>query len=262
MRSRIVQGFVAVSVVTLCACATEVPVVEQSGECSDAFGAQVCTWAKVQGSTVVEVGATVPLASIENAPKEAAMAWPPTTVATANLPESVRESSGLTHLTMYWEPMGHAPATYMVPHFDFHFYLIPSADRLTIDCSDLNKPASLPAAYSLPDETLPDEVAAMIGVKTLVGICVPEMGMHALPTAELSSETPFRGTMVVGYYHGAPVFLEPMLSQAMLLERQSFDLAIPAVPGLEGAHPTMFRAEYDAGTDAFRFVFSALSPAI
>ena len=49
----------------LCACAREVPVVEVKGECADVFGAQLCSWARMRGETVVEVGADVPMASIE-----------------------------------------------------------------------------------------------------------------------------------------------------------------------------------------------------
>ncbi len=48
-----------------------------SGECADMYGAEVCTWAVMEGETVVELGATVPLASIEAAPAEAEMVWPP-----------------------------------------------------------------------------------------------------------------------------------------------------------------------------------------
>jgi hypothetical protein len=149
--------------------------------------------------------------------------------------------------------------TYMVPHFDFHFYLVPPAQRMAIDCSDRSKPSALAAGYSLPDEVLPPDVATMIGVDTLIGVCIPEMGMHSLVTVELESESPFDGTMVIGYYRGEPIFVEPMLSRSMLLARQSFDLTIPDIPGLTGEQPTMFRAEYDAQLDAYRFVFSAFT---
>lgn len=259
MSGSMTRGLVTMSAL-LCACATEAPIVDVSGECADAFGAQLCSWARVQGDAIVEVGATVPVASIESAPAEVPMAWPPSTVAVVDLPESVVQKTGLTHLTMYWEPVGHPPATYMVPHFDFHFYRITPDARVAIDCADTTKPATLPEGYTLPDEVLPDDIAAMIGVKTLIGVCVPEMGMHSLVTAEMEATTPFQGTMVIGYYRGEPIFVEPMLSKALLMERRSFDLALPAIPGLQGDQPTAFRAEYDAASDAYRFVFSAFSP--
>ncbi len=251
----------AVTALVLFACTSEAPITEVAGECADAFQAPLCSWATTQGDEVLAVGATVAVASISNAPDQMPMAWPPPMVATVGLPDVAREKTGLTHLTMYWEPMGHMPDAYMVPHFDFHFYTIPSGERDAIDCSDLTKPAALPDAYSLPDEELPPEFAAIAGVDKLVGVCVPEMGMHSLPTAELTSKVPFRGTMVVGYYRGSHIFIEPMVPHAVLMERRSFDLAIPTIPGRTGPLPTTFRAEYDPGQDAYRFTFSGIASA-
>jgi hypothetical protein len=232
---------------------------EVAGECEDAYGADICTWATMEGDAVLEVGATIPLASIEGAPGDAPFVWPPHTEAAVNLPEAARKQNGMTHLTFLWEAMGHPPQTFLVPHFDFHFYLIPPDERLAIDCSRLSKPTDLPAGYSMPDEQLPPELAEITGTDTLVGVCVPEMGMHALVTAELESPDPFDGTLVVGYYEERPIFLEPMISRALLLNRRSFDLTVPAVPGLQGQQPTVFRAEYDAEQDAYRFAFSGFS---
>ena len=246
--------------VVLCACAKEVPVVEVSGECADAFQAQLCTWARMQGDSVIDVGAIVPVASIENAPKDAPMAWPPVPVATLRLPAAVQQQTGLTQLTIYWEPMGHPPGPYLTPHFDFHSYTISPEDRLAIDCADLSKPSVLASGYSLPDEILPPEMAAMTGVSTLIGICVPQMGMHSLLTAESESTSLFRGTMVIGYYRGKPVFIEPMISHAMLMEKGAFDLPIPSIPGMTGNYPRAFHAEYDAQHAVYRFVFSDFSP--
>lgn len=184
------------------------------------------------------------------------MTWPPVAAAVLQLPESAQQQSGLTHFTMFWEAHGHPPTPYLTPHFDFHFYTIPSAERAAIDCADTTKPAALPAGYVLPDEPLPPDMAKAIGVPVLVGICVPTMGMHSLLASEVQSTTPFRGTMVIGYYNARPIFIEPMISRAMLQERLGFDLPIPAIPGLTGRHPTVFRGEYDAQGGVYRFVFS------
>jgi hypothetical protein len=85
--------------------------------------------------------------------------------------------------------------------------------------------------------------------------------MHSLLASELERQETFGGTMVVGYYRARPIFIEPMVSRAMLLQKNSFDLPIPAIPGMSGAHPTTFHAEYDAAQSAYRFVFSGFSPA-
>lgn len=247
---------VALLALALCACANETPVAEIQGDCQDTFSGEVCTWARVQGNTLLEAGALVPIASIEKAPAPSGPMHAPTPVAVLKLPESVQPQSGFTEMTMFWEAEGHPPGPYLTPHFDFHFYTIAAEERAAIDCKDTAKPRVLPAAYSLVDVQLPPVMAQVMGAGTLVGLCVPGMGMHSLPSAELRSERPFRGSMVVGYYHTKPIFIEPMITRAMLLEKKSFDLPIPDVPGLDGPHPTVFRAVWDADRQAYRFVFS------
>ncbi len=85
------------------------------------------------------------------------------------------------------------------------------------------------------------------------------MGMHALLASELESDALFDGTMVIGYTDGgAPLFFEPMITREMLMRRQSFELPMPAVSGIpeDVRYPERFQAEYDAGADAYRFIFS------
>lgn len=258
-------SLVAVTVVAagLAGCAArEVPIVEVAGGCAKVHGADVCTWARMQGDRVVDVGATVPIASIENAPGDVhEMAWPPRAAAEIPLPEAIVAATGMRELTVFWEPMGHPPGPYLTPHFDFHFNTIPTAERQAIDCVDTSKPTALPVGYALPDVVLPPDVAKAIGTSELPGLCVPQMGMHALLSSEMASSTPFRGTMVVGYTKGQPIFVEPMLTKAMLLERASFDLPMPMVPGMTPAAPRSFRAEYDAQASAYRFTFAGFGAA-
>ena len=217
------------------------------GDCADVFGAQVCTWALLDGETVLEVGATVPLAAIENAPAEAEMTWPPRMEADIQLPQEAAPT-GLRHLTIFWEPHGHPPGPYLHPHFDFHFYNLSSEETRAIDCADVTKPAVVPSGYVLPDVEVPD-------LGTLIGLCVPQMGMHGLSGAEIESEAAFTGTMVVGYYAGAPIFVEPMITREKLMRRESFTLEMPAVEPPDGVrYPTRVRVDYDAAEDAYRIV--------
>ncbi len=247
---------VAVVATILSACGREVPIVELEGDCAEAYEAQVCTWARMQGTTVLAVGVTVPLASIENAPDDQHMVWPPAVTATLGMPESSQQQAGLTELTFFWEAHGHPPGPYLTPHFDFHFYTIPPAERAAIDCTDETKPSVLPVGYSLPDVTLPPPLAEMAGESILIGLCVQQMGMHSLLTSELESTDAFRGSMVIGYYHGTPIFIEPMVTRALLLEKRSFDLPIPRLPGMSGVYPRTFQAEYDAQQQVYYFEFS------
>lgn len=102
-------------------------------------------------------------------------------------------------------------------------------------------------------------MAKMTGVSTLVGVCVPQMGMHSLPAAELADSTVFKGDMVVGYYAGKPIFIEPMISRAMLMEKKSFDLAIPTIPGVSGIYPRTFHGTWDEAKQAYALTFSGFA---
>ena len=221
------------------------------GECGKVSGADVCTWGEMSGNTLVAFGATVPIASIGNAAADAPMVWPPVVATVIPLPDAVQSGTGFRVLRVYWEAHGHPPGPFLVPHFDFHFYVVPPADVVAIDCADSLKPSALAAGYGLPDVTIPQ-------IGTLRGLCVPQMGMHSLPETELRATQPFQKTMVVGYYHGQNIFVEPMVTRAILLERRSFTLDVPVVPGQPAntRYPTRFRADYDSTAQAYRFVFS------
>ena len=260
MARQFVPSGLVVLAVLASACEKDIPIVEVKGECADVFKGQICTWAHMKGTDVVDVGATIPVASVENAPNTPDMACPPVALARLAVPMEAQQASGVTQLTVYWEAAGHPPGPYMTPHFDFHFYTIAPADQAAIDCKDDAKPAALAAGYSLPDQDLPPDMAKMIGTAKLVGICVPGMGMHSLPTAELESKDPFKGDMVVGYYHAKPIFLEPMISRASLLEKKAMDFPVPTVPGLTGSFPRKWHADYDSTTQSYRFIFSGFTP--
>ena len=238
------------------ACAKPLPITETTGACTPVHGADVCIWSRMHGDTVLAVGATVPFKSIEGAAPETNMVWPPVASAKIPIDAAITKQTGLTTLTMYWEGMGHPPGPFMTPHFDFHFLTVPLASVEAIDCKELSKPAALPAGYGLPDIPLPPPIAKMFGVNTLVGLCVPNMGMHALPTTQIEAKDTFRSSMVVGYTKGQPIFIEPMVTRAMLMEKATFDLAIPSGGGLTGLMPRHFTAMWDSTGNRYRFEFS------
>ena len=218
------------------------------GECRQVHGADVCAWGTMAGDRVVAFGATIPMKAIESAPAEVPMVWPPKADATIPLPAEVKAASGFDNITIYWEPHGHPPGPYLTPHYDFHFN---TTDVSGIDCADSTKPAVIPTAYEMPDVQIPQ-------MGTLVGLCVPGMGMHSLLASELHSPDLFQKTMIVGYYHQLPIFVEPMITKATMMDRRSFALDIPAVPGVSAAahYPTRFRADYDSAAQAYKFTFS------
>ncbi len=224
--------------------------------CAAVAGSQVCTWLEMDGDTPVELGATIPMALIQGVPADAEMVWPPEELGSVALPEQARAALGIDHLGINWEAHGHPPTPFMTPHFDFHFYNIAPAQVGAIDCSDSSEPAALPAPYVLPDVDVP-------GMGTLVGLCVPKMGMHAMPEGDLAGNGPFQASMVLGYYHGSPIFFEPMISQARLLKGADFTLPMPPVQHLPSGvrYPTEFQATYDAANQEYRLVFSGFGSA-
>lgn len=219
--------------------------------CATTLGAEVCAWVVMDGDAVVEVGATIPMTLVESVPADAPMVWPPEALVTIALPAEARSALGIDHMTVNWEAHGHPPAAFLAQHFDFHFYSIAQADVGAIDCSDATRPATLPAGYALPDVEVP-------GMGTLVGLCVPLMGMHAMPSPDVSATDVFDASMIVGYYAGSPVFFEPMVARDFLRERAGFVLPMPTVEGLPPGvrYPTDFRADFDVASDAYRLVFS------
>jgi hypothetical protein len=222
-----------------------------SSSCSSVLGSEICTWVVTEGATPVELGATIPLTLIEDVPTDVDMVWPPRELASIPMPAAAREALGIDRLGINWEAHGHPPATFMTQHFDFHFYSITAAEVRGIDCGDESKPVDVPAPYTLPDIDVP-------GMGTFVGLCVPHMGMHAMPVSEVEETDRFEATMMLGYYSGQPVFFEPMISRDLLLRRSDFDLEMPTVPNLPAGvrYPTEFRADYMAGSDEYRLVFN------
>jgi hypothetical protein len=221
------------------------------GDCASLYDGNVCTWATLSGDAVVEFGATVPVQVIESAPLDLEMVFPPVPVAVIPLPAEVAKRTGFNHLMINWEPHGHPPALFAVPHFDFHFYTVDPAAVMAMDCSDLSKPAQLPAGYALPDIAIP-------GLGELVGLCVPGMGMHAMLAEDVDRTEPFGASMIMGYYEGNAIFVEPMIARSKLLKAEGFTMRVPRVTTAAASvrWPSRFEAVYDKSTLAYRFTFS------
>lgn len=220
------------------------------GPCGQAFGAKVCTSYRTQSGKITEISLTAPVAAVEQAPADAPMVWPPKADVSVDFAPAVKEQTGFTFATIYWEPHGHPPAVYTVPHFDVHFYFVPADQVQSVDCKDTTKPRLLPTAYSLPDVDIPQ-------LGKLVGVCVPAMGMHAVPSGDLAPGKHWEGSMLVGYYSGKPTFIEPMITSALLLRKHSFSLKIPEIePTPNVRYPKRFRGIYLPGSQTYRFVLS------
>ena len=232
------------------------------GETRALYDGPISTWARVGADgSVREVGLTMALSAVENAPVDAhdasdehnhAHAEPSVQ---ADFPAAVKDATYFDHVSVDFVPSGHPPEPYRVPHFDIHFYGISTPTQLAIDCSDPTKPEAslLPADYVL---------VTTDGTPEGPADCVPAMGQHAAditsPEMDPASGEVFTKTMILGYYRGEFVFFEPMITRDYLLARQSFELRVPNAhqPGDQTQYPTTFRGLYNPNDDTYRFIWA------
>ncbi len=217
-----------------------------SGSTAWVDGRAVTAWARLDADDApVEAGVTFDFA-IASDPPDTLGDGPAGAIAVVEFPEAVQSRSVLNHFEMHWEEHGHTPQPFEVPHFDLHFYGIPSSQVMGIGPADTAAPAPsrVPVGYFYGG---PDAF-------------VPQMGGHALNPADL--QKPFDAVLIVGYYEGKMIFLEPMVTRAYLQDKRdfSFDIPMPAEVGAQTLYPTRIDGNYDADADAYRLTFSGFEP--
>ncbi|HEY3266087.1 MAG TPA: hypothetical protein VGM37_04115 [Armatimonadota bacterium] len=203
---------------------------------------EVRTYARVAADgEVVEVGFELPMDAIKSPP---AMMGPGPAGSQQPLdwPSIVRQQTWFNHLEIHWNPNGHEPAIFMVPHFDFHFYHMPEAEVWGIQGIDPLPPdsAHLPAGYIYPGPAAG----------------VPQMGVHTFNPAEITP--PFRAVMIAGFWDGQMNFVEPMITRERLLTRQSFTLPVPRPAFIDATNrfPTTMRAVYQPRLNTYYIGFA------
>jgi hypothetical protein len=165
------------------------------------------------------------------------------------LPAKAAESGDLpfSWIGVNWNAEGHPPASWRVPHFDFHFYIASFNEialirvggcNIFINCEDLKlatKP--VPAKYVAPDH---------VDVKAAVGL----MGNHLIDvrTPELA-DPPKRGfthTWIFGAFDGHITFYEPMITLGYLMSRPDMCAPIRKPESWEkaGYYPTEYCIRY------------------
>lgn len=176
-----------------------------------------------------EIGLTFPESALNNLPHTM-------TFFEIQLPQQAYKTP-FDHIGFDWNPHGHEPeGVYNVPHFDMHFYMIPSAERIQIGVED---PLSekLPPTGFMPASYIP-----------LPG-SVPQMGKHWLDpsTPELNGGE-FTQVMMMGSYNEEVIFYEPMITLDYLKEKKSenIPLELPQQYHQEGKYyPTAYRISFD-----------------
>jgi hypothetical protein len=150
-----------------------------------------------------------------------------------------------------WNPRGHIPAMYGLPHFDLHFYLIEAEERDVILPEDPEDYAAFESRGSrAPGEGLLPAHYVYPGDAT-----VPRMGAHWIDPAshEFHGET-FDTTFIYGTWDGHVVFYEPMITKAYIESRPEALIGIATPPRVTspGWYPTAYRVAFDETAKEYR----------
>lgn len=158
------------------------------------------------------------------------------------------------HIELGWNPHGHEPLTYELPHFDLHYYMITSAYQATI-------PFLAPPAFDvpLPAKYMPPGYLFTPGL-------VPNMGAHIVDL--LSPENNgavFTKTFIYGSYKGNLTFLEPMFTSDYLTSLITGGAAMPTEirqPSAfqrAGYYPTSYTISYETSPKEFVITLNNLT---
>jgi len=205
-------------------------------------GQKVSAWAKLDANkSVIEAGVTIPSEIIEKPPNHQGRG-PAGAIVIVPFPEIVRASTFLNHFEMNWERHGHEPSVFMIPHFDFHFYNVPTTEVRKVTERDSLQPEAklIPAGYIYPGPEY----------------SVPQMGVHAFRPADL--ERPFTDVLILGYYGGKMTFIEPMVTRKRMLEKKdiAYDIPVSGLLGTSTRFPTKVDIRYDSKSNAYHLIFS------
>ena len=150
------------------------------------------------------------------------------------------------HVMLNWNAQGHPPAPYMVPHFDFHFYMISAAEQAAIQGG--------PDTVTVAPQFVPADY--MSGVMS-----VPDMGVHWVDSlsAEFTGH-PFDRTFIYGFSKGSMVFVEPMVTQAYLASQPDAvaNVKQPQAWQIHGNFPMQYSVKTDPGTKDVRVELDSL----
>jgi hypothetical protein len=148
----------------------------------------------------------------------------------------VQSSTVFDHLVVDWNAQGHGPDPYLAPHFDFHMYMIPNAQRMQITATDPLSVAPIPAGF------LPNDYIGPLGPE-------PQMGGHCVDvTSPELNGSAFTHTFIYGAYNSKVAFYEPMITLDYLTNGSggSFTIKQPANFSKPGYYPTRYTVSKDA----------------
>lgn len=166
------------------------------------------------------------------------------------MPEGV--TTGYSEVVIDWNPHGHPPPhVYTVPHFDFHFYMIPPAQIKAIKFTGPKDPAI----------QVSDKGLVPTDYQVIPDTAVNEMGVHAIDmTAPEFHGKPFTATFIYGYDKGNLIFLEPMITRAFLQTDPDVTMPVktPEHYSSPGFYPTNYSVKYDSSSKRYMIEFGGL----
>ncbi|MDQ3243316.1 MAG: DUF5602 domain-containing protein [Gemmatimonadota bacterium] len=158
------------------------------------------------------------------------------------------------HAVINWSPTGHPPqGVFTVPHFDVHFYIITTEERVAILLTDAQfgaKTARLPSAEFVPSGYVNDRFA------------IPQMGVHWTdPSSPAFTGQPFTKEFIYGSWDGAFTFYEPMMAKSLLDAKPAMSVTpikLPSRYAKPGVYPTSYTIGYDSNAKEYRIEISGL----
>lgn len=153
-----------------------------------------------------------------------------------------------TFVLLDWNPHGHEPPkVYDTPHFDVHFYMIPSSavDRIPGGAD----PTIIQSTYVPAGHISPGNQS------------VPAMGVHWVDSsAPEFNGRPFTNTFIYGASAGQLIFVEPMTTLDFLRSKADFSAEVkqPAQVQRAGWYPTRYKVQYVPERRSYRIEIGAL----
>ncbi len=214
------------------------------------------------GGSPLEIGIALDEQALSGLPAEGSTAY--------MLPLPARAPAPYTFAMLDWNSHGHVPeGVYTVPHFDFHFYVVPWAEVAMILPSDPNFATE---ANNLPTGGYVPSLYAVLAPpgSDAASVAVPQMGVHwsDLLAPELQgmlghpeNYQPFTRTFVYGSWDGEFTFLEPMITRAYLLAASDEVIPVraPQLRPESGWYPSAYRITHDSQAKEYRIGLTQLS---
>ncbi|ELR96677.1 DUF5602 domain-containing protein [Gloeocapsa sp. PCC 73106] len=155
-------------------------------------------------------------------------------------------ASTFRYVIVSWNPQGHEPiGIYDVPHFDFHFYSLSSEARQKITAmgEDLVRVSKPPLKEFMPFGYIPEGTPP-----------APKEGNHWINSysSEFQGKA-FTHTLIYGTYDGAIVFIEPMLTKALLETKPKLKelINLPQEFAQTGYYPTAYSVRYNQAQQVY-----------